>query len=278
MPSLTPQELGARLRAARRRAKRTQVEAAGELDLSQPQFARYESGRYVPRPDQVEALCRLYGMDGDTTRELATAAHEIREGNTRVIMTRDSANAQREIGKLERQASLIRSFSPSGLPGLLQSGDYVRALFTTGGEVTPEDEAGAAERLVNQQLLADQAASRRFVLLLPEGSLGFPALLAAGSMASQVEHIAEVSRQPNIRVGIIPWGRKCPEMVLNSWEMYDETAVVIGAQTGTNFLTNQADVKVYSDLFRFLEQLAVYDDAAREILARVADQYRSLGG
>lgn len=199
---------------------------------------------------------------------------ELPEGTRRVVVRRDHATMQKQIRRVVEGSALVRTFSPIGIPGLLQTVDYVRALFTTGGEVTAADEAGAQQRIANQSVLTDDA-DRLFVTLMPEGSLGW-ALLPPSGMADQIEHIAALSQRRNMRIGIIPWGRACPALPLHSWESYDERAVITGSMTGTTVLTTRADVDAYLELFTTLEQLAVFGQQAREILARVADHYRNL--
>lgn len=120
-------------------------------------------------------------------------------------------------------------------------------------------------------------AARRFVMLIPEGSLGW-ALLPPIQMADQVGRIAAMSRRRNMRIGIISWGRISSVLPLHSWEIYDERAVITGSMTGTAVLTTRADVAAHLDLFATLERLAVYGEDAREILTRVADRYQELAG
>jgi hypothetical protein len=112
-------------------------------------------------------------------------------------------------------------------------------------------------------------------MLMPEGSLGW-ALLPPAHMADQVDYIAAISQRRNMRIGIIPWGRPSSLLPLHSWEIYDERAVITGSMTGTTVLTARVDVDAYLELFAALEQLAVYDENAREILTGVADCYREL--
>lgn len=79
-------------------------------------------------------------------------------------------------------------------------------------------------------VLTDDTA-RRFVILMPEGSLGW-ALVSAPQMAEQVDHIsAMMSQHRNLRIGIIPWGRASPVLPLHSWEVYDDRAVIAGSMT-----------------------------------------------
>lgn len=266
--------LSRKLRELREAAGLRQVDAAKQAGISQSLIAKFETGRQVPRPDQVEALCRAYRAAARDRRALVQLAEDLREVTRRVVVRRQYAAIQSQIRRVVESSALVRTFSPIGIPGLLQTTNYVLALFTTGGEVTPEDQAGAEQRIANQAVLTDDTA-RRFVTLMPEGSLGW-ALLPPAGMAEQVEHIAAMSQRRNVRIGIIPWGRVSPVLPLHSWEIYDERAVITGSMTGTTVLTVRADVDAYLDLFVDLEQLAAYGEDARAILARVADRYREL--
>jgi hypothetical protein len=219
--------------------------------------------------------CQAYCAPARERRAVVQLAEDLREGTRRVVVRRQYAAIQNQIRRVVESSALVRTFSPIGIPGLLQITDYVRALFTTGGEVTPEDLAGAEQRIANQAVLTDDT-DRRFVALMPEGALGW-ALLPPAGMAEQVEHITGMSRRRNMRIGIIPWGQVSPVLPLHSWEIYDERAVITGSMTGTTVLTIRADVDAYLDLFAEIEQLAVYGDEARALLTRVADRYRELG-
>jgi hypothetical protein len=90
------------------------------------------------------------------------------------------------------------------------------------------------------------ATDRHFTLLHSEGALrwhiGSPTIMAA-----QLDHLAELTRHPNLRLGVIPWDRP---------------------------LTMHA-----RHAFRFaeLEGVAVFGDQAAQVFERVADDYRTLG-
>lgn len=268
--------LSRRLRELRDDAELRQVDTAELTRISQPTIARFEKGRQVPRPDQVEKLCDAYHASGVDRRELVGMARDLREGNRRVVMRREVGTLQKQFGRILAASALVRTFSPSGIPGLIQTADYCRTLFHADPKLTDDAAAeGVTARLANQAILDDPDAPRQFVMLMPEGSLGW-SLLPPASMAAQIEHIAAVARRPNIRIGIIPWGRPSQVLPLHSWQMYDERAVIAGTTTATALLTERADVEAYLKLFRALEQLAVFDDEARLVLVGVADRYRAM--
>lgn len=258
-----PDTLSTRLRELR--GEMRQVDAAAASGISQPAITRFENGRQVPRADQVKALLLAYGASARDLDELTALAMDLRARRRRIVLTRDHVAVQEEIRRIQETAGLVRSFSPSGISGLLQTPDYVRSIFG--------DDLGAKVRLKGQAILDDP--SRQFEFLIPEGSLGW-AMLPAEQMAQQVEHLAAASRRPNLRVGIIPWGRPSAVLPVNSWEMYDDRAVWTGTNNGSSVLTAQTDIEPYRALFAELEQLAAFGDEARAILERVAQRYRSL--
>lgn len=147
--------LSRELRELREAAGLRQVDAAKQAGISQSLIAKFETGRQVPRPDQVEVLCRAYRAPARDRRVLVQLAEDLREVTRRVVVRRQYAAIQSQIRRVVESSALVRTFSPIGIPGLLQTTDYVRALFTTGGEVTPEDQAGAEQRIANQAVLTD---------------------------------------------------------------------------------------------------------------------------
>jgi len=268
--------LSRRLRELRAAAALRQVDAAELSGISQPTIARFEKGRQIPRPDQVEKLCEAYRAPGVDRRELVGMARDLRHGIRRVVMRREVSSFQRQFGRILAASALVRTFSPNGIPGLLQTAEYCRALFHSPPKLSHDAaEEGIAARLANQAMLDEPNSPRQFVMLLTEGSLGW-ALLPPAGMADQIDYIAAASSRPNVRVGIIPWGRQSPVLPLHSWQMYDERAVLAGTTTATALLTERADVDAYLALFAELEQLAVYDDAARQLLSNVAATYQAM--
>lgn len=269
-------ELSKRLRALRKAAGLSGMEAARLANTTQSKVSRVENGRIVAPPEFVDQLCRLYKASAAERRELVAMARDVKGGTRRLVLSRDSAGIQARIGRIERQSTLVRCFTPSGIPGELQTEAYVRAVFYGSARRNFDGaEAGIAQRLLNQAILDDEHSSRRFVLLMTEGALGW-ALLPPSEMAAQINHIAAATRRRNVRVGIIPWGRQSAVLPLHSWYLFDARFVVAGAIHGAADLDDPADVAAYVRLTDELEQLAVFDGEARAILARVADRYREL--
>ncbi|WP_037081222.1 helix-turn-helix domain-containing protein [Pseudonocardia spinosispora] len=267
-------ELSRRLRELRDAAGLRQVDATGESGISQPTIARFETGRQIPRPDQVDKLCATYRASDIDRDELMAMAEDLRAGNRRVVLRREPGAAQSQIARIRATSALVRTFSPSGIPGLLQTPAYCRAVFGEGlTDRAAED--GIAARIAGQAILDDRESGRRFELVMSEGSLGW-SVLPPTDMGEQIDHIAAATYLPNARVGIIPWGVTASVLPLHSWTIFDERAVMAGSTTGVALLTERADVDRYVELTEQLERLAVFGAEARAILGLVADRYRRM--
>ena len=250
-----------------------QVDAAERTGFSQALIARFETGRQVPRPDQVEKLCDAYAAAEADRRRVVAMAQDARARTERVVMYRDVAPAQKRINRIAETATLERTFSPSGIPGLLQTAEYCRALFHADPSLTPEAaEAGVAARLEGQAILDSH---RTFGFLIPEGSLGW-SLIDPPAMAGQVDHLTSVTYRPNVTLGVIPWGSRAPVLPLNSFTMFDDRLVIVGTTTRVAYLTVRTDLDAYNRLYDRINAFAVYGEEARQILTRVADRYREL--
>ncbi len=98
----------------------------------------------------------------------------------------------------ERQASVIRWYEPLLIPGLVQTEEYARAVLSWGplsGNVDDDVQARMERRILDDNpelwvLVAESAVRRRV------GN--------AEIMRSQLKHLAELSRRPNITVQVVP--------------------------------------------------------------------------
>ncbi|HEX4101565.1 MAG TPA: helix-turn-helix transcriptional regulator [Pseudonocardiaceae bacterium] len=279
MPSLPrgQDELSETLRRLRKIAGFSGVEAAKRIGQTQASISRFENGRFVPTPETVEALCRVYGSTTAERQRLVQLSRDLREDvrpAARVIIQRGAARMQERIGRIERTSVTMRHFHPAVVSGLLQRPDYARVIFSAGGDLSADEVRTAVDRRMARQALLTEPG-RSFTFLLTEGPLrwqiGSPQLMAA-----QLDHIASIADQPHVRVGVIPWTTTVEVAPVAGFDLYDERVVIVGTEAGTTFLTDPDDVAPYLRLFAGLAALASYDDAALTMLRRIAADYRSL--
>jgi hypothetical protein len=201
-------------------------------------------------------------------------ARDARARTERVVMHSSRAPVQKRLNRIAETAELERTFSPSGLPALVQTPRYARALFRADDEVPEtEVESATAERISGQEIL--DSGEHRFGFLMPEGSLGW-ALLPPADMLVQIEQLIAVADRDNVEVGIIPWGYAAPVLPLNSFTLFDDRLAVVGTTTRVAYLTARTDLDAYKRMYERLVGCAVVGAEARRLLMAVADRYRDL--
>jgi hypothetical protein len=219
----------------------------------------------------VAALVRLYGADARQAAALVEMARDAQSSyvDARVVLqTGATANLQRRFAAMERNATEIRAFQPTMVLGVLQTAAYASAVF---GTDVGDDLVG--DRLRRQrQLHEDQG--RRWMLVQTEGSLRWHAR-SPTLMIEQIEQIIELSRLPNVEVGVIGWGTVVDVFPSTAFHLYDRAAVV-GTNDGTAIITERSRLDDYRTLFDKLVATASFDDQARSVMARIARDYRSL--
>ncbi|MBO0826177.1 MAG: helix-turn-helix domain-containing protein [Streptosporangiales bacterium] len=267
--------LGKSMRQLRGRAGLGSVEAARRAGVSQATISRLENGRHAPKIDTVRTLCMVYGATPEERDELLRLAELVRQDSlrSRVVLPRGAARLQARFTALDKKTSLRRAYSPTMVPGLLQTASYVRTLFT--GRVPDEDVEEVVQERLKRRGTLGKDARQQHVVIITEGSLrwqlGSPAL-----MLEQIEVIAEISRLPNVRLGIIPWTRSVAFACTVAFDLYDDATAMVGIELSSEVFTDPGDVQVYLDLFGQAEAAAVFGDDARRELARVAADYRML--
>lgn len=250
------------------------AEQAGR-GFSPAKISRIERGQHMPTPADVALLVRVYRAPGDTAERLVRLAEAIKASSRRIVISRHPgtrAAFQGRLRTLAEGADRVVEFSPIIIPGMVQTREYIEAVWATGGGTVEEGSEFVRERLAAQAVVLHDPAKTAAVLMT-EGSLGW----AAGSselMVRQLEYIARLAEHPVVRVGVIPFGRPAPVFPVSNWTLYDDHAVVPGILANQTVL-NPPDVQPYLDQWRQLEPLASWDEDARGMLQAAADRYRA---
>lgn len=265
---------GKTLRGLRAHAGLGGVETARLAGISQSKISKIETGRLRPSPEDIRALCAAYGVNQAERDELVQLAIDLRSESqlSRVILSRGAGKLQQRIGRLEARAHQLRSFQPAMVIGLLQTPDYARVVLSEA--LAGEDlEQAISARAHRKNALDD--TSKQCVLIMSEGALrwqvGDPSIMAA-----QIDAIAEASRRPNVRLGIIPWTTPVTVTCTHGFHLYDDAAVVFGTETASGVLDTADDIAVYEQLFQRLDHVASFGENARRELARIGNDYRLL--
>lgn len=268
--------VGDLLRALRTGAGLGGTQAAAAAGMSQSKVSKIETGRLRPSDGDIRVLCRVYGASDRQRDELVELAAGLREASrrSRVVMSRGAAGYQARLGRLEASAQQLRSFQPAMVIGLVQTPDYARVVLA---EALSGDDLDAAVDARRHRATALDDPAKHIVLIMSEGALRWQ-VGGPDVMAGQIDHLADVSRRPNVRLGIIPWTTPMRVTCTHGFHLYDQAAVVFGTEVSSGVLDEPDDIAAYEQLFGQIEQAAAFGDDARRELARIGGEYRLLLG
>ncbi len=254
------QRLGTELRKLRKLAGLNGYQLAEHVGISQSKVSRIEAGSAVPTIREAEASARAVGASDDVLANLIGMAEAaLTEVETwRIALRHGLPNLQTDVRALEANARRISNFQPSLMPGLLQTAEYARRVFT----------------------LADE--DRRFEFLVTEAALrwrpGPPKLLLA-----QLDRVGSVATLSNVSIGLIPQDTEATAAGSHGFAIYEnredseEPFVRVELIHGELTVSDPEDVAIYREWFSRLGSAAVFGEDARSLLAGIAHDLRRKG-
>jgi transcriptional regulator with XRE-family HTH domain len=275
-------QLGGELRRLREQAGLSGRDLAGVLGISQSKVSRIESGAALPTVPEVKSWTSATAasdLDREMLPMLTDGAYtEIRPWDDAL---RGRAHLQDSIRELESSRGIELTYEPSIVPGLLQTAEYARRLFTMFRPQLAESEIPAAVkgRLGRQDGLFDP--TRRFEFLITEAALRFR-LGPASVMAAQLDRIATLSILENVGIGLIPAGARARTYVPNGFVIFESAdgepdALVLAETVHANLTMSAPDhVELYRQHWALLRESAVFGASAHDLLAMVSKDVREL--
>ncbi|EPH40373.1 helix-turn-helix transcriptional regulator [Streptomyces aurantiacus] len=184
---------GEELRSRREAAGFTQEELSARAIMSRTHIAHIEAGRRRPNLEDARRLDDVLQAGGVLVRFLPS------RGEGRV------AEHFAEALELERRATLIRTYAPKLVPGLLQTKAYAHEVFRLGFPPRTEEERDAllVTRLARAKVFDDFKSPVAWYLLdeaVLRRPVGGPAVMCA-----QLRHIADLGERGRIRVHVLPF-------------------------------------------------------------------------
>ena len=199
--------LGAQLRRLRE-AKRISLEEAGNvIRASHSKISRLETGRVGFKDRDIADLLTLYGVTDEAERQ---ALRDLAGRANIQGWWHDYSDVlpnwfEAYVG-LEEAATQIRAYEVQFVPGLLQTGDYARAVTLLGYPNKAPDrevERRVGLRLARQAVFTRPAPPNIWVVL-DEAVLRRP-IGGAEVMRAQIKHLIEMSLRPNVTIQIVPF-------------------------------------------------------------------------
>ena len=205
------QRLAVELRRLRDRAGLSGRRLAEQVGISQSKVSRIESGLTVPSAPEVAAWAKAVSASGTANELLAALTDAVyTEVHPWHAALRARIHLQDEIQELENHSRVKLTYEPSLVPGLLQTAEYARRVFTMFDPAYDELDIPAvvAGRIDRQAALFDPA--RQFSFLVTETALRWQPG-PSSVLLSQLDRISSLSTLENISIGLIPAERPGPD-------------------------------------------------------------------
>ena len=270
-PTVRSRRLGAALKKYRLAAKLDQPQVAEVIANHQARVSRIESGHVVARPIEIRVMLAAYGVDDpEVCGRLEKLA---KEANRRGWWHEYAEHLRPDYVDhitLEGDATHIRDWHPSLVPGLLQTASYTEAVIRTGPlKIAPERvDLLIQVRMTRQAKVAENGTSCEFVIWEP---VVMHPLASIEVHRDQLSALLEAGQKENVTVRVLPFNAAVlaaasPFVSFSFGSEPITEAVTLEHLGGTLVMDEPDDVAAYSDTFELLRSAAMApDESARFI-------------
>ncbi|MFD0339564.1 Scr1 family TA system antitoxin-like transcriptional regulator [Streptomyces sp. NPDC127117] len=189
--------IGRVVKSCRERKGLTQAELGTAIGYSEEQVSSVERGRRAPSEAFLEKADRVLEAAGLITG-LKKDAEEARY-----------PKKVRDLAKLEAKAVEICTYDNSVVNGLLQTAEYLKAVFGSRRPAFAEEEVErlVAARLARQRIIGEKGMIPAFNFVQDEAALRRP---VGGKMVlrRQLERLLEIGQMRNVEVQVLPLDRE----------------------------------------------------------------------
>jgi transcriptional regulator with XRE-family HTH domain len=261
--------IGNELRQARVRVGETQVTAAARLGTSTSRMTYLETGRNIPRPEDVHALMAFYGHPAADAERLAA----LLERPTRRVWWAPwkpvIADHDRLFFGLEGFATGEFVYVPSIVPGMLQTPAYAAGLIPA-DQVSPLHHDRIVEfRQVRQERLLDPDNPLTLQVVIDEHALGRP-VGDATVLRDQLDHLLAVGERSNVSIRVMPDYVAVHDGLAGPFTLVDfagmQSIGVVEYPDGATYIEDYHAVAGYQHRRNQLRATALDETASREVI------------
>lgn len=285
-PAVARRRLRLALRRAREAKSLTQTQVAVALDWSLSKVQRIESGEVTVSSTDLRALLSQLGItDPDRVEQMVEDARTSRRrGWWDEPRYREHLNpATMQLLQFESQATAVRSFHPTMVPGLFQTRAYAEFVLNFWSDVlSEEDRAVRFEvRMRRRDHVFDRPEPPRYLLILDESVL-FREVGGAKVMAEQLQELLALARKPSVVLRVVPLADAAILTMLGPFMMFDldeeENAVLYReSHLRDEMVHTPSIIRRYRDVFELMWEQSLNEEAsARLVDARASAMLSSL--
>lgn len=270
--TLQQRQLARTLRQLREQAGLSLEEAAPKLDWSTSKLGRIETAQQGVDVHGVRSMLDLYNVGGAQWTEILDLVRATRKKGW--WHAYGLSNAGYVV--LEADAAVVHEYQLGYIPGLLQTADYIRAMFR--GSPPPRTEADI-DRIVRVRLFRQRRLTEdpplELVAIMDETVLRRP-IGDAEVMRDQLRHLVRQAALPSVCLQVLPvsigvhQGLNGPFCVLSFADPDEPTIAYVENAVGATRMHKDAEVRGYQLVFDRLRSEALSPRDSVALIERLA--------
>ncbi|MFI1565076.1 helix-turn-helix domain-containing protein [Streptomyces sp. NPDC020490] len=276
-PTARQQRLGTELRKLREAAGLKGREAAALLGTDSAQVSQIEFGTAGVSEERVRRLAAHYACpDVDLIEGLAAMASDRTTGWWEEYRGHLPTSFL-DLSELEHHAAYRWDVDFLHIPGLLQTEDYARALFSYMNPDFPETELERrVEHRMRRKVIIERPSATPYRTVIHEAALRIMVGSRTAARA-QLARVLELSEADHITVRVIPFGLTGfagagSAMVYAGGPVPQLDTVVRDGPHGTAFVDAEAQLGRFRTLFRRVEAVSLEPGRSRDFIERLAKE------
>ncbi|MFD7600771.1 helix-turn-helix domain-containing protein [Streptomyces mirabilis] len=271
-PTARQMRLGIELRRLREAAGLTAVEAAALLGTGRVQISHIESGLTGVSEQRLRRLTSHYACSDEEFIEALVAMATDRTHGWWEEYRGLLPTSFLDLSELEHHAQFQRHVAILYVPGLLQTEDYARAVFSSRlPELTQEEvELRIRHRMARQEITLP------YEVVLHEAALRIRVSDRATSKA-QLNRLLELSEADHITLRVIPFdvddfAKASSTMTYVGGPLTKLDTVVRDAPHGSVLIDSEARLNTYRTSFRRVEAASLEPELSREFIHKLTKE------
>jgi hypothetical protein len=215
-------------------------------------------------------LLTAVGVNGSERDRLASLAKAAVEPNWVALGEPGASEALAALIEFERTAKHFTEWSPAVVPGILQTGDYARAIMVDAGVPPQEIDPRVTVRLGRRDVLTRRNAVSFLALVGQEALrqvIGGPEV-----MADQLRLLLQLSELPSVTLQVVPTGQGWHPGIAGPFELLEfesgRPIVHLEHLRSSLFLyENQEDLQAYVDAVTAIRKMAMSPKESGRLIA-----------
>ncbi|MFE1286631.1 helix-turn-helix domain-containing protein [Streptomyces sp. NPDC058751] len=269
--------LAAELRRLRQAAGLASREAAVLLGASPAQISQIEAGLAGVSEKRLRRLAAQYVCTDEAFVEALVAMATDRTRGWWEPYRGLLPTPFLDLAELEHHAAFLRDVQFLYVPGLLQTEQYARAVFSYRVPELPAEEVELRVRhRMQRKALLEGPTPKRYDGVVHEAALRIMVGDRAASR-SQLAHVLELSEADHITVRVIPFdlegfGGATSAMTYAGGPVPKLDTVVRDAPQGAAFIDSEAQLNAYRTLFHKVEEVSLDAGRSRDFIHRLTKE------